>query len=78
MVRFSGEALQADIEKHVIDGVPAQIYATAKTVADCFKYRNKMGADVAIEALRESWRARKCTLEELRRYATIFRLPTYV
>jgi predicted transcriptional regulator of viral defense system len=74
IVRFSGEALQAGIETHVIDGVPAQIYSTAKTVADCFKYRNKIGVDVAIEALRESWRARKCTMEELWHYATICRV----
>jgi predicted transcriptional regulator of viral defense system len=74
IVRFSGEALQAGIETHVIDGVPAQIYSTAKTVADCFKYRNKIGVDVAIEALRESWRARKYTMEELWHYATICRV----
>lgn len=74
IVRFSGDALQAGIETHVIDGVPAQIYSAAKTVADCFKFRNKIGVDVAVEALRESWRARKCTMEELWHYATICRV----
>lgn len=73
MVRFSSEALQAGIEKHAIDGVPAQIYAPANTVAECFKYLNKMAADAAIEVLRESWRARNCKLEELWRYAAICR-----
>lgn len=74
IVRFSGEALQAGVETHTIDGVPTQIYSLAKTIADCFKYRNKIGLDVAVEALRESWRARKCTMDELWRYATICRV----
>ena len=73
VVRFSGQALQSGIETHVIDGVPTPIYSLAKTVADCFKYRNKIGLDVAVEALRESWRARKCTMDDLWRYATICR-----
>lgn len=74
IVRFSGEALRAGVETHMIDGVPTQIYSLAKTIADCFKYRNKIGLDVAVEALRESWRARKCTMDELWRYATICRV----
>ena len=74
IVRFSGEALRAGIETHTIDGVPTQIYCLAKTVADCFKYRNKIGLDVAVEALRESWRAHKFTMDELWRYATICRV----
>jgi predicted transcriptional regulator of viral defense system len=74
VVRFSGKALQSGIETHVIDGVPTQIYSLAKTIADCFKYRNKIGLDVAVEALRESWRARKCTMDELWRYAAICRV----
>jgi predicted transcriptional regulator of viral defense system len=74
VVRFSGNALQSGMETHVIDGVPTTIYSLAKTIADCFKYRNKIGLDVAVEALRESWRARKCTMDELWRYATICRV----
>lgn len=74
VVRFSGQALESDIETHVIDGVPTRIYSLAKTIADCFKYRNKIGLDVAVEALRESWRARKCTMDDLWRYATICRV----
>jgi len=74
IVRFSGEALQSGVEMHMIDGVPTQIYSLPKTIADCFKYRNKIGLDVAVEALRESWRARKCTMDELWRYATICRV----
>jgi predicted transcriptional regulator of viral defense system len=50
---FSGRALTEGIERHEIEGVPMNIYSAAKTVADCFKFRNKIGIDVAIEALRD-------------------------
>src|SRR6185369_91646 len=53
IVRFSGQALTIGIEEHQIEGVPVKVYSPAKTVADCFKYRNKIGLDVAIEALRD-------------------------
>ncbi|MER9657510.1 hypothetical protein NKJ26_29330 [Mesorhizobium sp. M0152] len=59
IVRASGEALMAGIETHHIDGVPVPITSPAKTVADCFKHRNKIGLDVAIEALRDLIRSRK-------------------
>lgn len=72
--RFSGKALTAGVERHVIDGVSVPIYGIAKTVADCFKYRNKIGLDVALEALRESWRGKKLTMTELNRYAEICRV----
>lgn len=51
-----------------------RIYNVAKTLADCFKYRNKIGVDVALEALRESWRDRRFTMDELDRYAAICRV----
>lgn len=51
VVRFSGESLTAGVERHRIDGVPVKITCPAKTVADCFKYRNKIGLDVALEAV---------------------------
>jgi len=73
-VTMSGEALHAGVETDSNDGVPIKVYSPAKTVADCFKYRNKMGLDVALEALRESWSARKFTMDELRRYAEIYRV----
>lgn len=63
--RFSGTALEYGIEKHEIDGVPVRVYSPAKTVADCFKYRNKIGLDVALEALRDCWQQRKATMNEL-------------
>ncbi|MGH9947047.1 MAG: type IV toxin-antitoxin system AbiEi family antitoxin domain-containing protein [Pyrinomonadaceae bacterium] len=50
--RFSSEAYSAGIEKHAIDGTQVKIYSIEKTVADCFKFRNRIGLDVALEALR--------------------------
>lgn len=58
---FSATAFEFGIERHVIDGVSVRIYSAAKTVADCFKYRNKIGVDIALEALREGLRAKKFT-----------------
>ena len=72
--RFSGAALTEGVESHRIEGQSVRIYSVAKTLADCFKYRNKIGLDVAMEALRESWRARRFTVDELDRYAHICRV----
>jgi predicted transcriptional regulator of viral defense system len=74
VVRFSGAALLEGCEEHMIEGVPVKIYNPAKTVADCFKFRNKIGLDVALEALRETWRARRCGIAELMRYARVCRV----
>ena len=72
--RFSGPSLQEGIEEKKIEGVSVRVYNPAKTVADCFKYRNKVGIDVAIEALKESWRSRLCTTDELIHYSRICRV----
>jgi len=74
IVRFTGSALSEGREEHVIEGVPVKIYNPAKTVADCFKFRNKIGLDVALEALRETWRARRCSMSEMMRYARVCRV----
>lgn len=74
IVRFSGVALAKGVEVHSIDGVPVRVYSVAKTVADCFKYRNKIGLDVALEALRECRRERRATNDELWRYAKVCRV----
>lgn len=74
VVRFSGEALTSGIEEHVIEQVNVRIYGPAKTVADCFKYRNKIGLDVALEALRDCWRHRRATMDELWKYAKVCRV----
>ena len=70
----SGSAYSFGIEEHVINGVRVKIYSPAKTVADCFKFRNKVGLDVAIEALRETWRSHKATMDELVEAAGIDRV----
>lgn len=74
VARFSGPALTEGIERHQLEGVDVSVYCAAKTVADCFKYRNKIGLDVAREALRECRRERRCTMDDLWRYAGICRV----
>jgi predicted transcriptional regulator of viral defense system len=74
VVRFSGQALTAGVEEHKIEGVLVKIYSPAKTVADCFKYRNKIGLDVALEALRDYWKRRQSSADELWKYAKICRV----
>lgn len=74
VIRLSGQAYAAGIEVMTRDGVPIHVYNIAKTITDCFKLRNKVGLDVALEALREAWKARKVTLDELWRYAKINRM----
>jgi predicted transcriptional regulator of viral defense system len=74
IVRLSGEALTVGVEDHVIDGVPVRVTSVARTVADCFKFRNKIGLDVALEALQEAWHAKRVSMNELWRYATLCRV----
>lgn len=74
IVRFSGTALAEGIEVHTIDGIAVRVYSIAKTVADCFKYRNKIGLDVALEALRECRRGRRASSDELWHHAKICRV----
>ncbi|HTF34773.1 MAG TPA: type IV toxin-antitoxin system AbiEi family antitoxin domain-containing protein [Myxococcota bacterium] len=74
IVRFSGRALTEGVKVHTIEGVRVPIYSPAKSVADCFKYRNKLGLDVAIEALRDYRRRHPRGVDELWRYARICRV----
>ncbi|MCA9526906.1 MAG: type IV toxin-antitoxin system AbiEi family antitoxin domain-containing protein [Myxococcales bacterium] len=76
IVRFSGEALSQGIEIHEVEGAEVRVYAPSKTVADCFKYRSKLGVDVAVEALRDYLRLRKGTVDELWRYAGVCRVQS--
>ena len=55
-------------------GAPIRVYSAAKTVTDCFKFRNKIGLDVALEALKDAWRSRKVTMDELGHFAKINRV----
>ena len=74
IVRFSGDALTEGVEKHAVDGVTVQVTSVAKTVADCFKYRNKIGLDVALEALREAWNAKRVKMDDLWHCAQVCRV----
>jgi len=73
-VRFSGPALTEGVETHEIEGQMVQVFSVAKTIADLFKYRNKIGLDVALEALRDAWRARRFKMAEVHRYARVCRV----
>ena len=74
IVYASGASLTQGVEEHRIQGTRIRVTSPAKTVADCFKYRSKVGLDVALEALRESWRERRVTMDELWYYAGICRV----
>jgi predicted transcriptional regulator of viral defense system len=74
VARFSGEALTEGIETHRIEGVQVRVYSAAKTVADCFKYRNKVGIDVAVEALRDFSRLHRGGATDLAGFARICRV----
>ena len=74
IVRYTGAALTEGVESRPIEGREVRVYNVAKTIADCFKYRNKIGLDVALEALREAWRERRFTMDALDRYAAICRV----
>lgn len=71
---MSGAALAEGVEMHKIDGVTIKVFNPAKTIADCFKYRNKIGIDVAIEALKEGLRTKQIPIGELLHYAEICRV----
>ena len=74
VARFSGEALTEGIETHHVEGVELRVYSAARTVADCFKYRNKIGVDVAVEALRDFTRRHRGAASKLARFARICRV----
>ena len=74
MTQMTGDVYAAGIEEHRGDGVTLRVYSAAKTVVDCFKHRNKIGLDVAMEALKDVWRARKASADDLWRYAQVCRV----
>jgi predicted transcriptional regulator of viral defense system len=76
ILRASSASLAAGVERHLIDGVKVAITSPAKTVADCFKYRSKVGLDVALEALREALRTRRASADDIWRFAKIDRVAT--
>jgi predicted transcriptional regulator of viral defense system len=78
MVQFSGEAYSAGIEQVRRDGAVLRVYSAAKTVADCFKHRNKIGLDVALEALRDARSRGKASVDEIWHHATICRVAQVI
>jgi hypothetical protein len=77
-VRLSGLSLTKGIENHQVDGVLVRVYSAAKTVADCFKFRNKIGLDIAIEALKDCLRQKRASINEIYRYAKVCRVSNVI
>ncbi|ASP73348.1 transcriptional regulator [Sinorhizobium meliloti] len=69
IVRFTESLLNDSVETHVVEGVTVKVFGVVKTIADCFRYRNKIGLSVAIEGLQEALRQRKATPGEIARQA---------
>jgi len=78
VVRLTEPSLSEGVEKHTVEGVPVRVYSAAKTVADCFKFRNKIGLDIAIEALKDCLRQKKATISDIYRYAKICRVSKVI
>ena len=78
IVRLTGRAFHEGIGIHELGRVPVRIYEPAKTVTDCFKFRNRVGMDVAIEALRECLRQRRATPARIWRFAEISHVKTVI
>ncbi|MGO8748573.1 MAG: type IV toxin-antitoxin system AbiEi family antitoxin domain-containing protein [Thermoguttaceae bacterium] len=76
--RFSPQAFEAGVETRTIDGVPVRIYNPEKTLADCFKFRNKIGFDVAIEAIRTYRTRRHPRLQDVLQYARLCRVEKVI
>ena len=74
ITRLRGAAYGDGIQTVADHGAPIRVYSAAKTVTDCFKFRNKIGLDVALEALKDAWRSRKVTMDELSHFAKINRV----
>jgi predicted transcriptional regulator of viral defense system len=74
VIRMSGPSLTEGIDRLKVDGVNVPVFNAAKTITDCFKFRNKIGLDVALEALHDGWRRRKVTMDDLWRYAAVNRV----
>lgn len=74
VVRYSADSLATGVEQHKVEGMAIRVTSVAKTVADCFKFRNKIGLEVALEALREARRSKRASADDLWRYARVNRV----
>lgn len=77
-MRFSQAALEYGVEQHDVEDTMVRVYNPSKTIADCFKYRNKIGLDVALEALRDCWRQQKATMDEIWEAAKVCRVANVI
>lgn len=75
-VRFGTTSMSEGVERHEIDGVAVPIFGPSKTIVDCFRYRNKIGLDIALESLREGLRAKRVTPDQLWKFARSARVWT--
>ena len=73
-VRFSSRALREGMKRHLIEGIEVPIFEPAKTIVDCFRYRNKIGLDIALEGLREGLRTKRATPDQLWEFARTARV----
>jgi predicted transcriptional regulator of viral defense system len=76
--RFGGKSMTEGIQRHRIDGIGVRVFAPEKTLADCFKFRNRIGKDTAVEALRMYWRRGRADLESILRFAEIDRVTRVI
>ena len=74
VARLRGEAYSEGIETVVEHGSPIRVYSVAKTITDCFKFRHKVGLDVALEALKDAWRQHKLDINQVTHFARINRV----
>ena len=75
---LSGPSLTEEIDKHQVEGIPVRAYSAAKTIADRFKVRNKIGLDVAVEALKDCLHQKKASIDEIYRYAQACRVSNVI
>jgi predicted transcriptional regulator of viral defense system len=78
VVRMSGDSFTFGVEEHLIDGVPVKIFSVAKTLADCFKFRSRIGIEIATAALRDGWRQRAFEMGDLWRAAGVCRVQKVI
>ena len=78
VVRYSADSLSAGVEQHRVEGTVIRVTNVAKTVADCFKFRNRIGLEAALEALREVRRSKKASPDDLWRYARVNRVANVI
>lgn len=74
VMRFGGNTLSEGVDAHLIEGVTVLVTNIPKTIADCFKFRNKIGLDVALEALKDAWQKKQVTMDDLWHYAQMCRV----